>query len=31
LPLLGLGIFAFLPGAVPALVTLQRGTRAGLR
>jgi hypothetical protein len=31
LPLLGLGIFAFLPGAVPALVILQRGTRAGLQ
>jgi hypothetical protein len=31
LPLLGLGIFAFLPGAVPALVALQRGTRAGLQ
>jgi hypothetical protein len=31
LPLLGLGIFAFLSGAVPALVALQRGVRAGLQ
>jgi hypothetical protein len=30
LPLLGLGFAFFLPGAVPALVTLVRGTRAGV-
>jgi hypothetical protein len=30
LPLLGIGIAFFLPGAVPALVTLVRGGRAGL-
>jgi hypothetical protein len=30
LPLFGLGFAFFLPGAVPALVTLMRGPRAGL-
>ncbi len=30
LPLFGLGFAFFLPGAVPALVTLARGPRAGL-
>ena len=30
LPFLGIGFVFFLPGAVPALLTLQRGPRAGL-
>jgi hypothetical protein len=30
LPLFGLGFAFFLPGAVPALVVLERGTRVGL-
>ncbi len=30
LPLLGVGFAFFLPGAVPALIVLVRGTRAGL-
>ena len=31
LPLIGLGFAFFLPGAVPVLVTLRRGGRAGLQ
>jgi hypothetical protein len=30
LPMFGIGIAFFLPGAVPALLTLQRGPRAGV-
>ena len=30
LPFLGIGFVFFLPGAVPALMTLQRGPRTGL-